>query len=117
MLISYSDLPMFVHTEGPVSVQAIELAEQIKEKGQRSTGELPELLEKAEQLAQDATQDVLTRALAHRAAGNAYQLLNQFQPALEKYTIAASLLETLDEPIELGRTLHAKVVMLFSLSR
>ena len=98
-------------------VQVIELAKQIKEKGQRSITELPELLRKAEQLAQDDTQHMLTRALAHRAAGNAYQLLNQFQSALERYDLAASLLETLDEPIELGRTLHAKVGMLFFLSR
>jgi len=98
-------------------VQIIELAEQIKEKGQRSITELPELLRKAEQLAQDDTQDMLTRALAHRAAGNAYQLLNQFQSALERYDVAASLLETLNQPIELGRTLHAKVGMLFFLSR
>ena len=53
-------------------VQVIELAKQIKETGQRSITELPELLRKAEQLAQDDTQHMLTRALAHRAAGNAY---------------------------------------------
>ena len=100
-----------------MSVQVIELAERIKETGQRSVAELPGLLRKAEELAEDMTQDVLSRALAHRAAGNAYQLLNQFQPALEKYNSAASLLETLDEPVELGRTLHAKVGMLFYLSR
>lgn len=100
-----------------MSVHVLELAEQIKEKGQRSAAELPGLLQKAEQLANDIAQDVLTRALAHRAAGNARQLLNQFQPALESYNAAASLLETLDEPVELGRTLHAKVGMLFSLSR
>jgi len=101
------------HTEGTVSVEVIELAEQIKETGQRSTAELPGLLRRAEELAADSTQDALSRALAHRAAGNAYQLLNQFQSALEKYNRAASLLETLDEPVELGRTLHAKVGMLF----
>ena len=95
----------------------LELAEQIKEKGQRSTAELPVLLQKAEALAHDSGQDPLTRALAHRAAGNAYQLLNQFQSALENYDEAATLLESLDEPVELGRTLHAKVGMLFSLSR
>jgi tetratricopeptide (TPR) repeat protein len=95
----------------------IELAEKIKEKGQNSAVELPELLRKAQELAFDEAQDVLTRALAHRAAGNALQLLNQFQPALESYDAAAALLETLDEPVELGRTLHAKVGMLFTLSR
>jgi len=100
-----------------VSAQVIELADKIKEKGQNSTAELPQLLEKAKQLAHDDAQDVLTRALAYRAAGNAYQLLNQFQSALESYNAAAALLTTLDEPIELGRTLHAKVGMLFTLSR
>jgi CHAT domain-containing protein len=100
-----------------VSAQVIELADKIKEKGQNSAAELPQLLKKAEELAHDDAQDVLTRALAYRAAGNAHQLLNQFQPALESYNASTSLLETLDEPIELGRTLHAKVGMLFTLSR
>ena len=100
-----------------MSVQVIELAEQIKEKGRKYVTELPELLRKAEELAKDDTQDMLTRALAYRAAGNAYQLLNQFQPALEKYDLAVTILDTLNEPIELGRTLHAKVGMLFFLSR
>src|SRR6185436_3928732 len=95
----------------------IELAEKIKEKGQTSAAELPELLRTAEVLANDNAQDVLTRALAFRAAGNALQLLNQFQPALHYYNTAADLLETIDEPVELGRTLHAKVGMLFTLSR
>jgi CHAT domain-containing protein len=105
------------HTEGTVSFQAVALAEKIKEKGRQSPAELTPLLHKAEQLAHDETQDLLTRALAYRAAGNAQQLLNQFQPALDNYNLAASLLETLDEPVELGRTLHAKVGMLFFLSR
>jgi CHAT domain-containing protein len=105
------------HTEGTVSNPVIELAEQIKVKGQTSRAELPELLKEAERFAHDKTQDRLTRALAHRAAGNAYQLLNQFQSALENYDWAAIFLEGLNEPVELGRTLHAKVGMLFSLSR
>jgi CHAT domain-containing protein len=100
-----------------VSAQVVALAEEIKEKGRQSPADLTPLLHRAEQLAHDETQDVLTRALAHRAAGNAQQLLNQFQPALENYNHAESLLETLNEPIELGRTLHAKVGMLFFLSR
>lgn len=100
-----------------MSTRVTELAEQIKETGQRSSAELPALLQKAVLLAEDNSQDILTRALAHRAAGNALQLLNEFQSALDNYNRAASLLETLDEPIELGRTLHAKVGMLFSLSR
>jgi tetratricopeptide (TPR) repeat protein len=98
-------------------VSIVDLAEQIKEKGQRSVAELPGLLQEAERLANDGTQDVLTRGLAHRAAGNAHQLLNRFLPALDSYNASAALLETLDEPVELGRTLHAKVGMLFSLSR
>ncbi len=100
-----------------MSTQVFELAEQIKEKGQRSTAELPALLQKAEALANDKNQDSLTRALAYRAAGNALQILNQFQLALDKYDSAISLLELLNEQIELGRTLHAKVGLLFSLSR
>ena len=95
----------------------VDLAQQIKEKGQTSVTELPGLLQEAEKLANDGTQDVLTRGLAHRAVGNAHQLLNQFLPALDSYNASAALLETLDEPTELGRTLHAKVGMLFSLSR
>src|SRR5215831_16232919 len=85
------------HTEGAVSNLVFELAEQIKEKGQRSTAELPGLLRQAELLAQDETQDRLTRALAYRAAGNAHQLLNQFQAALDSYDTAAGLLESLKE--------------------
>jgi len=100
-----------------MSARVIELAEQIKETGHRSKAELPGLLLKADQLAHDKEQDVLTRALAHRAAGNAYQLLNQFESALERYDACVSLLETLNQPIELGRTLHAKVGMLLFLSR
>jgi tetratricopeptide (TPR) repeat protein len=100
-----------------VSNPVVELAEQIRLKGQRSTAELPELLKEAERLAHDETQDRLTRALAHRAAGNAHQLLNPFQSALENDDSAAGFLEGLNEPVELGRTLHAKVGMLFSLSR
>ena len=99
------------------SLHVIELAEKIKEKGQTSTAELPDLLRTAQELAHDETQDALTRALAFRAAGNALQLLNQFPPALDHYNAAAALLETIDEPVELGRTLHAKVGMLFTLSR
>ena len=59
-----------------------------------------------------SAQDGLTRALAHGAAGNARQLLNEFQLALNSRNFATALLETIDEPIELGRTLRAKVVML-----
>jgi len=108
---------MFLTMEGTVSARVVELAEEIKEKGRRSTAELPLLLQKAEELAQDESQDALTRALAHRAAGNALQLLNRFEPALDHYNRAANLLERLDEPTELGRTLLAKVGFLFNLGR
>ena len=80
-----------------MSNPVVELAEQNMVKGQRSTAELPELLKEAERLAHDETQDRLTRALTHRAAGNAYQLLNQFQSALENYDSAAVFLEGLNE--------------------
>jgi tetratricopeptide (TPR) repeat protein len=109
--------PDVFNTEGNVSVRVVELAQEIKEKGRRSIAELPPLLQKAEQLAEDQTQDSLTRALAHRAAGNALQLLNQFEPALDHYNRASNLLELLDEPTELGRTLLAKVGFLFHLGR
>lgn len=104
-------------TEGLVSGFVLELAEEIKEKGRRSTRELPPLLQKAEQLAQDETQRPLIRALAFRAAGNALQLLHQFEPALDRYNRATDILESLDEPTELGRTLLSKVGFLFYLSR
>jgi CHAT domain-containing protein/tetratricopeptide (TPR) repeat protein len=100
-----------------VSIQVLELAEKIKEKGRRSALELPPLLEQAERFAADPTLDSLTRALAHRAAGNALQLLNRFETALEHYNHAVTILETGNEPVELGRTLHAKVGFLFYLSR
>ncbi len=100
-----------------MSIHVIELAERIKEKGQHSTTDLPQLLQEAETLADDATLDSFERALACRAAGNALQLLNQFQQALDYYDRAEHLLEILDQPVELGRTLHSKVGMLFSLGR
>ncbi|MBI4471731.1 MAG: CHAT domain-containing protein [Acidobacteria bacterium] len=95
----------------------VALAEEIKERGRQSPAELPPLLQKAEQLAQDEHQDVLTRGLAHRAAGNALQLLNKFEPALAHYNEAISLLEGTDEETELARTLIAKVGPLSYLSR
>jgi tetratricopeptide (TPR) repeat protein len=104
-------------TEGTVSSLVAELAEEIKEKGRRSAAELPPLLEKAETLAHDESQDLLTRALAHRAAANALQLLNQFETALIHYNHATEFLERLNEPRELGRTLHAKVAFLSYLGR
>jgi CHAT domain-containing protein len=94
-----------------------ELAEEIKETGRRSAAELPPLLQKAEMLARDESQDLLTRALAHRAAANALQLLNQFEAALTHYNSATDILETLDQPHELGRTLLAKVAFLSYLGR
>ena len=90
----------------------IELAEAIKEKGRRSTHELPPLLQQAEHLAEDVCLNAITRALAHRAAANAHQLMNEFEPALIGYNRAIAILEGIDEPVELGRTLHAKVGLL-----
>ncbi len=107
----YSDFPTD-HTEGTVSTQVIELAELIKEKGRRSTQELPPLLKLAKCLAEDSTLNDVSRALAHRAAANAHQLMNEFEPALNSYDRATSILEGIDEPVELGRTLHAKVGLL-----
>ena len=100
-----------------MSNQVLELAEEIKDKGRRSISDLPPLLQKAELLAQDQSLTSLSRALAWRAAGNAHRLLNQFQSALENYEKAAAILQTLDEPLELGRTLHAQVIPFLLLSR
>jgi tetratricopeptide (TPR) repeat protein len=100
-----------------VSTLVADLAAEIKERGRRSAAELPPLLERAEQLADDDTQELLTRALAHRAAANALQLLTRFDDALKHYDEATRMLETLDAPLELGRTLHAKVAFLSYLGR
>lgn len=100
-----------------MSSLVVELTEKIKEKGRQSVAELPPLLQKAEQLAHDDAQDPLTRGLAHRAAGNALQLLNKFEPAVQHYNEAIDLFEQLHEQTELGRTLIAKVGLLFYLSR
>jgi tetratricopeptide (TPR) repeat protein len=97
---------------GTLSTRVTELAESIKEKGRRSTTELPPLLKQAECLAEDMHLNAISRALAHRAAANAHQLLNEFEPALLGYDRAIAILENLDEPTELGRTLHAKVGLL-----
>ncbi len=102
---------------GRLSTQIRQLAEEIKEKGLKSTAELPPLLREAEGVAQDDKQDVLTRALAHRAAANAAYLLNNFDGALSHYDQAVSMLELIDNPMELARTLHAKVGLLYLLSR
>lgn len=112
---SYSDLPTN-YTEGTVST-VTELAEAIKEKGRRSIQELPPLLEQAERLAADEHQTAISRALAHRAAANARQLMNLFEPALASYDRAIAILEGLDEPTELGRSLHAKVGLLYFMCR
>jgi CHAT domain-containing protein len=104
------------YTEGTVST-VIELAEAIKDKGRRSIQELPPLLEQADRLAADEHSSAITRALAHRAAANARQMMNLFEPALVSYDQAISILEGLDEPVELGRTLHAKIGVLYFMCR
>ena len=48
-----------------------QLAERIKASGRHSTDDLGPLLVQAESIAADLSQDPLTRALAHRAAGDA----------------------------------------------
>jgi len=103
--------------ETAVLTQVEELAEAIKETGRRSAEELPPLLKKAEELAREQTADPFTRALAHRAAGNAQQLMNRFEDALANYDAAIAILERTKEAEQLGRTLHAKVGLLFFLSR
>ena len=52
-----------------------------------------------------------------RAAGNAHQLLNNFTAALERYDSALALFESANESAQIGRTLLAKVGLLFYLSR
>lgn len=96
---------------------ATQLAAQIKERGRHATTELPPLLEQAALLAADPSQDVQTRALAHRTAGNAQRLLNKFQLSRAHYQLAIELLESANEPLELARTLHANLVPLFFLGQ
>jgi len=74
-------------------------------------------LREAELFAHDKEQDALTRALAHRAAANAQYLLNSFGSALGHYDEAVLMLEQIDNPTELARTLHAKVGLLYLLNR
>ena len=100
-----------------MSTVVSQLAEQIREKGRHSTCDLPPLLEQAKALADDSSLDVLTRALAHRAAGNALRLLNKFQPASDHYRDAITLLGSTNDSIELARTLHARLVPLFFLGQ
>jgi CHAT domain-containing protein len=94
-----------------------ELAEAIKEKGLRSPAELPDLLEEADTIAHDQTNDASTRALAHRAAANGQYLLNNFELALDHYNEAVSIFDRIGNSTELGRTLHAKVGLLYLMSR
>jgi CHAT domain-containing protein len=100
-----------------LSKRVILLAEQIKEKGLKSTAELPSLLQEAEIFAHNEREDLLTRALAHRAAANAEYLLNCFDRALSHYNQSVSMLEQIDNPAELARTLHAKVGLLYLLNQ
>jgi tetratricopeptide (TPR) repeat protein len=95
-----------------VSARVAELVEAIKEKGRRSARELPSLLEEAERLAHDRNADPLDQALAFRASANARQMMNEFDDALNAYDEAILRFEGLNQPEELGRTLHAKVGLL-----
>ena len=98
------------------AVPALELAEKIRQAGRRSPQELIPLIDQAEQLA-ESTPDPFTRGVYIRAAGNAHQLLNNFTAALERYDSALALFESADESAQIGRTLLAKVGLLFYLSR
>ncbi len=104
------------YTEGTVSSPALELAEKIRQTGRRSPQDLNPLIEQAEELAASAT-DAFTRAVSIRAAGNAHQLLNNFTAALERYDQAIKLFESTSDQAQVGRTLLAKVGLLFYLSR
>ena len=105
-----------LNTEGTVSTTALELAEEIRRTGRRSPQELIPLIEQAENLAATAS-DFFTQGVCVRAVGNAHQLLNNFSAALEKYNDAISLFESAETSDQVGRTLLAKVGVLFYLSR
>ena len=99
-----------------MSRTALKLAEKIRQTGRRSPQELIPLIEQADQLAADSS-DPYTKGVCVRAAGNAHQLLNNFSAALERYDTAIELFETAQESSQVGRTLLAKVGILFYLSR
>ncbi len=103
-------------TEGTVTSTALKLAERIRQTGRRSPQELLPLIEQAEQMAA-TTSDAFTEGVCVRAAGNAHQLLNNFTAALERYDTAVSLFESAGQSAQIGRTLLAKVGLLFYLSR
>ena len=104
------------YTEGTVSSPALELAERIRQTGRRSPQDLIPLIEQAEEMAASAS-DAFTRGVSIRAAGNAHQLLNNFTAALERYDSAIKLFESTSDQAQVGRTLLAKVGLLFYLSR
>ena len=105
-----------LNTEGTVSTTALRLADEIRQTGRRSPQELIPLIEQAENLAATAS-DSFTQGVCVRAVGNAHQLLNNFSAALEKYNDAISLFESAETSDQVGRTLLAKVGVLFYLSR
>ena len=104
------------NTEGAVSKVALKLAERIRQTGRRSPQELIPLIDEAEQLA-SGTSDPFTQAVCVRATGNAHQMLNNFSAALDRYDSAIVLFEGVGESAQIGRTLLAKVGLLFYLSR
>ena len=104
------------NTEGAVSKVALQLAERIRQTGRRSPQELIPLIDEAEQLA-SGTSDPFTQAVCVRATGNAHQMLNNFSAALDRYDSAIVLFEGVGESGQIGRTLLAKVGLLFYLSR
>ncbi len=99
-----------------MSNTAQKLAEKIRQTGRRSPQDLPPLIEQAEQLAVTSA-DSYTRGVCVRAVGNGHQLLSNFSVALENYDAAISLFDSSEASDQIGRTLLAKVGLLFYLSR
>ena len=99
-----------------MSSTALKLAEQIRQTGRRSPQDLIPLIGQAEELAATA-EDPYVRGVCVRASGNAHQLLNNFNAAMEHYNEAISLFDSSGNPEQVGKTLLAKVGLLFYLSR
>ncbi len=99
-----------------MSSTALKLAEKIRQTGRRSPQDLIPLIGQAEKLASTA-EDPFTRGVCVRATGNAHQLLNNFAAAMEHYDEAISVFDSSGDSEQVGRTLLAKVGLLFYLSR
>ena len=99
-----------------MSKAALKLAEEIRQTGRRSPEELIPLIDQAEEKAASAS-DSFTRGVYIRAAENTHQLLNNFTAALEHYDTAIGLFEGTNDSAQVGRTLLAKVGLLFYFGR